>query len=463
MKKTVIILIVLMVCFLNAYSQQESILKYDSIWEGKLNINANISLKVILKTIKKDDGTLSGFLDSPDQGAKDIPASSISLTSDSLKFEIKAIGASYEGVIIKDSMLAKGTFKQGSGNLELTLKKVEKIVEAKRPQIPEKPYPYNEEEITFTNKTANIELTGTITFPKTNGKYPAVVLVTGSGRQDRDETLFNHKPFLVIADYLTRNGIVVLRYDDRGVAKSKGNFAGATTLDFTTDALSAVEYLKTRKEVDQNKIGIIGHSEGGIIAPLAAVESSDVNFIILLAGPGMSGKDLIPLQSKLLMQAQGSSQAEIEKNVNQLKKVFEIIDTAPDSAAAVKTLDALYETESAKLSDEEKAKPENSKEAFEQIKGQFMGTWFRFFLKHEPKNVLENVQVPVLALLGSKDLQVPSKENIPLIKEALDKSGNKNYKILELENLNHLFQTASTGSVLEYGQIEETFSPKAAN
>lgn len=460
MKKLItVVCLLLFVLVLNAQENQTK--KYDSIWEGKLKLSSGLSLKIILKIVKNDDGSYSGFLDSPDQGAKDIPASSVAMTEDSLKFESKMIGASYAAKILKDSMVTVGKFKQGMADLDLNLKKVDKIEEVKRPQLPVKPYPYNEEEVTFENKNANIKLAGTLTFPKGGGNYPAVVLVTGSGRQDRDESLFEHKPFLVIADYLTRNGIAVLRYDDRGVAKSTGNYSAATTEDFASDALSAVEYLKSRKEINSKQIGIIGHSEGGMLAPIAATNSNDVAFIVLLAGPGVSGKDIIIRQTELILKANGTPDDEIKKDINQAEEAYEIINNTPDSSAAYQKLKNMFDKEVAGLSEEDKKKPEYSEQNFNQQIATLLSPWFRFFLKFNPQPILENVSVPVLALNGGKDLQVDPEQNLPEIEKALKAGGNKNYKIVELPGLNHLFQKANTGAPSEYGQIEETFSPDA--
>jgi uncharacterized protein len=273
--------------------------------------------------------------------------------------------------------------------------------------------------------------------------------------------VFGHKPFFVISDYLTRIGIAVLRYDDRGVGKSKGNFSVATTIDFMTDALAAVEYLKSRKEIDANYIGIVGHSEGGMVAPLAASNSEDVKFIVMLAGPGMIGKDLIPLQTKLSMMASGLKEDAANKQSTKMQTIFDIIVNGPDSLLAYKKLFELYEKEISRLSEEEKNMQENSKLAFDGLAKQYLSPWFRFFLKYDPQPALENVKVPVLAMNGEKDLQVPAKENLSLVEAALKAGGNTKYKIAMLPGLNHLFQTATTGGGDEYGKIEETFSPIA--
>jgi len=460
MKRAIVFIVMSIVFAFNCFAQEQVEKNFDNIWEGKLCFGTT-TLKVVLKSSLKEDGTREAFLDSPDQGAYNIPASSVTITDDSVKFEVSSIGAYYTGEIKKDSMTAVGKFKQGMANLDLLLKKVEKVTRVNRPQLPRKPFPYNEEEITFENNSANIMLAGTLTFPKENGKFPAVVLITGSGQQDRDETIFNHKPFLVIADYLTRNGIAVLRFDDRGGGKSTGNHSTATSEDFATDVLAAVQYLKSRNEIDQNKIGLIGHSEGGMIAPMVAVNSSDVSFIVLLAGPGVKGKDLLLRQTELILRSNGSTEEEISKNVKQAKEVYEVIVSVPDSATALNKIKEMFDKEVAGLSGEEKSKPEYSIENFNRQTAIILSPWFRFFLKYDPQPVLENISIPVLALNGEKDLQVDPEQNLFGIERALKSADNKNYKIVKLPGLNHLFQTAKTGSISEYGEIEETFSPTA--
>ncbi len=459
MKKFIACLMIFI--FLSAVSTAQQVEKQSvSLWEGKLNISG-VSLRLVLKVTTNDDGSLTAKMDSPDQSVENIPVTFVSITDDSLNFEIASIMGKYSGKIEKDSMVAIGMWKQATMSLPLNLKKVEKLTEVKRPQTPQPPFPYNEEEVVFENKTANIQLAGTFTYPKENQKFPAVVLVTGSGAQDRDETIFKHKPFMVIADYLSRNGIAVLRFDDRGIGKSNGNFSAATSIDFATDALAAVDYLKTRNEIDQTKIGIAGHSEGGMIAPIAASSSDDVAFIILLAGPGMRGSDLLVLQTELILRAEGTPQDKLDESVKNNKGAYKIIVDQSDSALAYKELEKFFDDRILKLPQEEKNKQENSRAAFEQSARILLSPWFRFFLKFDPKPYLENLTIPVLALNGEKDLQVPPKENLAGIEKALKIAGNTNYRIYELPGLNHLFQNSKTGSPREYGEIEETFSAEA--
>lgn len=449
-------------CFAQSEQEKAAAAKqektFTSLWEGKVS-----GLRIILKIYTKEDGSTGGLLDSPDQAAKDLPVASVTLTDDSLKFNAPMLRASFAGKLDKTVMTVTGIFKQMQNEIPLVLKKVDKITEAKRPQTPLKPYPYNSEDITFENNKANITLAGTLTFPKTGNNFRAVVMVTGSGAQDRDESLLNHKPFLVIADYLTRNGYAVLRYDDRGVGKSKGKFATATSADFAGDALAAVEYLKTRKEINQKKIGIMGHSEGGMIAPMCAAQSKDISFIILLAGPGVPGKDIIIRQGELIARAAGEKEEEIAKGVKTNKRLYDIAVNTQDSTLATEKMKTVMEELTASLSTDEKKKANLNMKVQEAAIKQILSPWFRFFLKYDPRQDLVKIKIPVLALNGEKDLQVDPKQNLPEIKKALKKAGNKNFKIVEMPRLNHLFQTIKKGTISEYGEIEETFSPKALN
>jgi len=431
------------------------------LWQGKLKVSPAVQLTIVLHIDKKDDGSLSATMDSPDQSAYGIKIDQISFVGDSLQFTIAVIGGKYSAVYNKDSMMFSGSWSQGAYSFPLNFKKTEKVEEVKRPQLPTKPYPYNDEEVLFENKIDNIKLGGSFTYPKEGKNFPAVVLITGSGWEDRDETIFNHKPFLVIADYLTRNGFAVLRFDDRGGGASTGDATKATTLDFVNDVSSAVEYLKTRKEVNQNKIGLIGHSEGGMIAPMVAVRRSDIAFIILLAGPGLTGEEILLLQSELISKAEGVPTEEIEKNLKLSKSIYAELRNSKDSEEANERVKKLLEAYIQNLSEKEKNELGDTKAFIERQGKAVSSPWFRYFLTSDPIPVLEKVKCPVLALNGEKDLQVPPKEDLAAIEKALKKGKNKKFKTLLLPGLNHLFQTAETGSPNEYGKIEETFSPTA--
>ena len=427
-------------------------------WNGALKIQG-IQLRVVFNVSKNNDG-FSSTMDSPDQGAKDFPVNKTTFENSKIKFEITNAKIEYSGEFNNDEII--GTFRQNGQEFPMNLsrKAIEKQI-VKRPQEPQKPYPYYSEEITFQNETAHIDLSGTLTLPKKEGVFPVVILISGSGPQNRNEEVFGHKPFLVIADYLTKNGIGVFRYDDRGIGQSKGNFGAATSADFATDVESAIAYLKTRKEINKDKIGLIGHSEGGIIAPMIASKSKDVAFIVLLAGPGIQGDQILLLQQKLMGKASGTSAKTLEKNELINRKAYDIVNKSTN-------LEQLNSDLTHYIQSTLKDNPKNQKQAEmsddEFVKrqvNQITTPWMHYFIKYNPTPTLEKVKCPVLALNGKKDLQVPPRENLAAIKAALSKGGNKKVTAIELPNLNHLFQECVTGSPQEYATIEQTFAPVA--
>ena len=320
------------------------------------------------------------------------------------------------------------------------------------------------ENIGFTNSTAGIHLAGTLAIPMSKGPHPAVVLITGSGPQDRDETIAGHKPFLVLAEYLAGCGIAVLRFDDRGVGESTGNFAGATIHDFVSDVRAAVGFLRTRQDIDPRRVGLVGHSEGGIVAPMAAVEvPGTVAFLVLLASPGVNGEQIFYLQDAAEKRAQGAGAAAIERDRKRKEQMFAVLKAEPDVNQATEKL--RYVMESMELTPEEKTDLERSGRRLDGIINQqirLLNTQaIRVFLTNDPLSALSHVTVPVLALIGEKDLQVPPKENLPLIEAALAKGKCPHYTVLELPLLNHLFQTSETGLPRDYARIRETMSPEA--
>jgi pimeloyl-ACP methyl ester carboxylesterase len=337
-----------------------------------------------------------------------------------------------------------------------------------RPQEPKPPFPYDEEEVVYNNEKDRVQLAGTLTLPRTKGPFPAVLLITGSGPQDRNESVMGHKPFLVLADHLTRLGIAVLRVDDRGTGKSTGKFIEATSEDFAADALAGVEYLKSRKEIAPRRIGLIGHSEGGLIAPMLAVRSTDIAFIVMMAGPGLTGEEIITRQTRLISQAGGVSDELIAQNRDVQQRIFAIVKQEKDSVVAekrireeIKTFRELAGKIQAGSTEEQQKAVNLIAVAIESQAKLVVTPWFRFFLTYDPRTALTKVRCPVLAINGEKDLQVPAEENLAAIRQALEAGGNKDYEAINLPNLNHLFQTCRTGAISEYMQIEETISPSA--
>lgn len=422
----------------------------EELWQGTLNAGG-ASLRLILHVVKSADGSLSGQLDIPDQATNSIPLNSITQMDRTLRFEIKPMGVVYEGTIDQDQSAIVGKWTGGAGALDVTFKRIEKIPQINRPQNPVKPYPYDEEEVSYENSKAGVKLAGTLTLPRAKGPFPAVLLITGSGPQDRDETLLGHRPFLVLADYLTRKGIAVLRVDDRGTGKSTGDFAKGTTEDFASDARTSVDYLKNRKEIDPARLGLIGHSEGGIIAPMLASQSSDIAFIVMMAGSAETGEKVLLSQAETIGRAAGSSKEAVAGNRAIQQGMFAIVEQEKDFAAADKKLREFLA----------KSAPMLPKQQSEMQIRMANSPWFRFFLKYDPAPALAKVKCPVLALNGELDLQVSAKENLPAIAAALESGGNPDYEIVKLPKLNHLLQTARTGSIAEYGSISETIAPEA--
>lgn len=400
-------------------------------------------------------------MDSPDQGAKGIPTESTKINGDSILIKIPAVRGFYTGKIFYDEMKIDGKWLQGGMSLDLTVIKVEKLEEAKRPQEPKEPFSYNSEEVLFENEKDNVVLAGTLTYPKDGNNFPAVVMITGSGGQDRNEELLGHKPFLVISDFLTRNSIAVLRFDDRGIGQSTGDHSTATSEDFAKDVLAAVNFLKTRNEIDKTKIGLIGHSEGGMIAPLAALQSSDVAFIVMMAGLGIPGDSILYLQGELIQRAEGTSEEEIQKSVKLQREIFSIVKNNNDNEKLDKDLRDKFYAEYSVMPEEEKSKLGDPEVYINMQIKTIASPWFKYFLRFNPAPVLEKVKCPVLAINGEKGLQVPPTENLSAIENALKIGGNKNFETKILPGLNHLFQTSSSGAVSEYGQVEETISPIA--
>ncbi len=427
-------------------------------WYGTLKVSS-FKLRLVLHVTETDSGFVS-TLDSPDQGSKDIPMTSTYFSNDTLKIESIEMKAKFIGVLA-DSLLI-GTFTQAGRDIPITLSR--KTIEETaiiRPQEPTGKPIYKEIDVSFKNKKDNVTLAGTLTLPKGRGPFKTAILISGSGPQNRDEEILGHKPFLVIADYLTKNGITVLRYDDRGVGKSTGDFTAATSLDFARDVECAIDFLKHTKRIDRKNIGLIGHSEGGLIAPIVAAKpENDVAFVILLAGPGIRGLDIIYAQQALIARADSVSEEEISKNKRLSREIFTYLEnnqSNPDFNRLFHAhIDSVITADSVEIP--------KGVQKLDFVKSQVAAVsnpWMKFFLFYDPKESLEKVKCPVLAINGSKDLQVPAKENLNAIKEYVTSNGNKNVTIIELGGLNHLFQTASTGSPSEYAGISETFSADA--
>ena len=426
-------------------------------WEGKLKVQG-IELRIVFN-LNEADGVFEGTMDSPDQNAFGIPLSEVLVKGDSVTIKVNQAGISFLGKVEGPNCI--GTFKQGAFEVEMPLtKSTSEVKKLNRPQEPQPPFDYPIEEVQFYNKSADITLAGTLTLPNGDGPFPVVVLISGSGAQDRNEEIFGHKPFMVIADDFAKKGIAVLRFDDRGTAESEGNHAIATSADFATDVSAAVDYLKGRKEIDMDKIGLVGHSEGGVIAPMVQNMRDDIAFMILMAGSGVPGHELLLEQQRLIGLANGMIESQLEESAKVNSGLFQIIVNSTGSLEETSEELRKYLEESLKDNPSlSSAAPEEQKSYISGVIRGLNSPWMQYFLKYDPSKALEKTTCPVLAINGDLDLQVPAKMNLEAISQALDIAGNKQYETVEFPKLNHLFQECETGALSEYGKIEQTIAP----
>ena len=448
-----------LICFLSTVAFSQNI---EGVWHGALTIQG-MKLRLDFNIVKKDSA-YSATMDSPDQSAFGIPMTSVTYANQELVLTLDAAKIIYKARL--ENEVLKGEFTQAGNSLplEMTRNIIEKKVD-KKPQDPKLPVPYSEEEVFFFNQSANVKLAGTLTYPKlkpnSTQQFPAIVLISGSGPQNRDEELLGHKPFLVLADYFTRKGYAVLRFDDRGTGKSTGDFSLATTADFASDVESAVKFMQHHFVVNPTKIGLMGHSEGGVIAPMVAANpSNSIAFIVLLAGTGIKGDSLLLLQQALIAKAEGMNPALLKENQQLNRDLFQLVNLHTDEKALNHAVEAYFEQHP--INAQLLAETGQSLDELQQtLRSQLLNPWMRYFLRLDPQIALKKVTCPVLAINGSKDLQVPAEQNIPAIKAAVESNGNKHVTVEILPNLNHLFQTCKTGSLSEYATLEETFSPDA--
>lgn len=436
---------------------------FDGTWAGALSGVQNLRMGINISGHK--EGVPVATLDVPAQGAKDIPCDTVIIEGDSVHIKVVKINGRYDGKMAEVNRI-DGLWTQNGMSLPLILDRREGRVQLNRPQTPKQPFSYDSEDVLFYNDNKSIEYGATITSPRDDKQHPALILISGSGPQNRDEELFQHKPFAVVADHLTKQGYVVLRVDDRGVGKTTGDRSKATSEDFADDVIAAIEYLKKRKEVDKKKIGLYGHSEGGLIAQLVASRSKDINFIVLMAAPGVQVIQTMTEQNIANMKTMRLS----EEKANQYGELYTAIMngliTATDRDAADRKVNKALNEWIAKT-DEMTVRAttgitdEESKKAFayEFIK-LYDNKWMMYFMKYDPKPVLEKLSCKVLALNGDKDIQVISRSNLEGINKALANSKSKVYEVREIEGVNHLFQECTTCNVQEYGQLEQTIKPE---
>lgn len=433
----------------------------DEHWKGAVNLPGT-ELPFMIHFAKDEAGadTWTATLDIPMQGVTGAKMVSVINDGKEIAFTFAQVGAVFKATINDDGQIATGTLRQSGQTFPLTLTRLtdEEAAAAvpKRPQTPQPPFPYEVREVTYKNEVDGITIAGTLTLPDGDGPFPAVVMITGSGAQDRDEAIMGHQPFWVIADHLSRHGVAVLRSDDRGIGGTGGNIGTSTSENFALDALAGVTFLKGIDRINPAHIGVMGHSEGGIVGPIAAVRSNDVAFVIMLAGTGLPGNEILTLQSRLMMEATGAfTDEQLDEMTAKHRALMEAIINDKPQEEKIEAMMALIQAQGAQGDDARLRQA-----AAQQLVG-LHSPWFKYFLTYDPRPTLRRVTCPVLALNGSIDLQVPADEDLAEIRKALTEAGNKDFTVTKLEGLNHLFQHATTGSVSEYATIEETFSPEA--
>ena len=431
----------------------------EGAWEGELDFGPVKHRLIFHISRGADDGYVS-TMDSPGENVKGLKVYKTSFDKGVLTLEIKRSGNFYKGKASDNGLRFEGKMKTSRGYMPLTLKPVSSDV-MMRPQDPAEPFPYVQEEVVFENAKAGVRLAGTLTKPGGVGKFPAVVLISGSGPHDRNSEMMGHRPFLVLADYLTRKGIAVLRFDDRGIGSSTGDFSKATTEDFVGDVLAAVEYLKGHGWVDAEKIGLVGHSEGSTVAAIAAGRSNDVAYIVMMAGIGVGGDETLIEQTIASAKAAGVGGYMIEGNITLQRKIFSILKTGAGAQERQKQLRETYMGRVKAMGSLSGEQLKGAKAQIDEQIKQVTSPWFLYFVNYNPKPDLMKVTCPVLVLYGEKDLQVPPGVHEAPVREAFEAGGNRKYKIKVLKGLNHLFQTAQTGLNSEYSKIPETMSPSA--
>ena len=447
MKKSFLLFV--FVLFFTPFFGQEII----GSWGGELDIQGT-KLPIIFN-IKSNETGFTTTMDSPAQGAKDIPVAKTTFEKNELFLDASNMKIQFKGALVNDKI--EGTFSQGGMGIPLVLsRKKEGETKLNRPQTPKAPFDYEIEEVTFVNPIDLNTLAGTLTTPKNKKTFPIVVLITGSGQQNRDEEIFGHKSFWVIADDFAKKGIAVLRLDDRGIGGSnKGNNTTPTSQNFATDINAAVNFLALK---GYKNIGLAGHSEGGMIAPMVASQNNKVKFVVSMAGPGIPIEELLQLQSRAVAKLDGASDADLKMNEELNRKLYAVIKN-PKSNDLKSEIKTILSEELKKLPKEQLPPESEIEKMLESEAKQISNPWFVYFLKFNPDDYWSKLKIPVLAINGSLDSQVTSKENLAGIKSSLEKAKNKSFEIIEFPNLNHPFQEAKTGAVSEYAQLEQTISP----
>lgn len=455
MKKNILFMAFVMAT-ISAFCQNS----FEGIWEGKVNVGTDLRVVFTLKQDRNKEFT--AIMDLPDQGMNGIVSKDVIVNKDSLVINIIEFQGCYSGKLINQTTIT-GNWKQGI-TTALQLNKVEKVDLIHKPQTPLPPFSYKSEDVIYGNSDGSIQYGATITIPFGEGPFPAVVLITGSGQQNRDEEISGHKPFAVIADYLTKNGFAVLRVDDRGVGQTAGDVASSTTLDFAGDVSTGLDYLISRKEIDKKRLGLIGHSEGGMIAPMLAAKRKDISAIVLLAAPGKNTTEIMIEQNEAFYTSSGLSEEYVGSYMGLYGAIIRLMKNNPDKETAKTRVTAEVENWLKKYPVNIVVATtgiinDNKKALFIEGLVEALGSpWFQYFLNYEPQQFLEKLTCKVLALNGNRDIQIFAKSNLAGIEAALKKSKSKGYQIKEYDGLNHLFQKCNACTVREYGSLQETIS-----
>ena len=449
--KKLFLIVPILILFLHTTVNAQKDIKGD--WNGYIDLSTS-KLEIIVRFTHDDTG-YNGSIDIPDQSAYGLKLSKVVYNAPDISFvlEVPNAPANFKGIHLGDSI--SGEFLQAGfkGTFYLSSKPREKDKEKSDAS-------FKEEEVKFSN--GDITFAGTLTLPLKEGKHPAAILITGSGPQNRDENILGFKIFKIIAEHLSANGIAVLRYDDRGVAESTGKSVDeSTSEEFAEDVSAAMEFLKRRSDINAEQIGLIGHSEGGIVAPLTASKRTDVAYIVSIAGTGVNGAEIILEQTKLISLANGEDSARVNKDYDETKvALYMIVNGASGEElkslikkSAEEQFDNLSETEKSKITDKSEWVNEKTDNAYKTL----TSTWMKYFLKHDPAETWKKITCPVLALFGGLDLQVSVLQNEEPVRLALTEAGNKDFEIKVFPKANHLFQEAKTGSTSEYSVLKKEF------
>lgn len=409
-------------------------------WEGRISVGGQ-SIRIVFRV----DAAGNAVMDSPDQGARNIAVDRPTVENGVVRFVVPVIQGRFEGTRSDDGQTLTGVLSQGGVTLPLVLtRSADTVALAARPQTPSPPFPYRSEEVAFDNPAApGVRLAGTLTLPEGAGPFPAVVLITGTGPQDRDETIEGHRSFAIWADVLTRRGVAVFRFDDRGVGASTGNFGAATGVDFASDVTAVFEGLSARPEIDPARVGLIGHSEGAVFAYLAMEEGLRPAWLVTLAGPTVSGGEIITEQSRRIATAMGAPSEAVENGaVVQRALIAAVAANAGDGEAVRREVEAVALANGM------------PPEAAARTAAGMSNAWYRGYVAYDPADAIRAIRVPMLAVFGDKDLQVPADQNAPALTQL-----KPDADVVVLPGLNHLFQPAGTGLMAEYGEIETTLDP----